>query len=99
MASVSGTSIPTTLFIITDQATGTIVNEDDTFVTVSDVTVGEAAGFVEFEFLLDADVAGGFTLPISVNVAPNAEITDFTLQTTQLSFDGYLRCRSGQERG
>ena len=74
----------------TDTGTGTINNDDNAAVTISDASVDEG-GTMTFTIALDKAVSSGFTVtPTYTNGTGNdkASATDYTANTASLSFSG-----------
>jgi len=73
-------------------ATGTINNDDTATLslTAPTITEGDTDTTVTFSASVNAEVEGGFSAAVSASSADplTAESTDFTLQTTSVSFDG-----------
>ena len=82
--SVSGTSLSVTA---TDTGTGTINNDDSAAVTVDDANADEG-GSMTFTVTLDKAVQGGLTVTPSFTDGTAVEGTDYTKNTTALTFTG-----------
>ena len=84
---VSGTSLAATV-TATDTATGTITNDDGSAaVTVADVSASEGETLT-FTVTLDKAVSGGLTVTPSFTDGTAAKGTDYTENTTALTFTG-----------
>ena len=83
---VSGTQVPVTA---TDTATGTITNDDGALaaVTIGDASASEGDSMT-FTVTLDNAVPGGLTVTPSLTDGTATEGTDYTENTTALSFAG-----------
>ena len=71
----------------TDTGTGTIDDDDDATVTISDAQAEEGASMT-FTVTLDNAVQGGFTVTPGFTDVTATEGTDYTENTTALSFSG-----------
>ena len=71
----------------TGTGTGTIQDDDGATVTISDVSVFEGASLT-FSVMLDQDVAGGLTVTPSFTDGTATQGSDYTANTTALSFVG-----------
>ena len=71
----------------TGTATGTIQDDDRAAVTVSDARVSEGSGLT-FSVMLDQDVAGGLTVTPSFTDGTATQGSDYTANTSALSFAG-----------
>ena len=71
----------------TGTGTGTIQDDDGATVTISDVSVFEGASLT-FSVMLDQDVAGGLTVTPSFTDGTATQGSDYTANTTALSFAG-----------
>ncbi|WP_440225776.1 IPTL-CTERM sorting domain-containing protein [Dokdonella sp. MW10] len=89
--SALGTVAPGSL-IITDTATGTILNDDNAAITIADVSVAEGnAGTTAMTFTatLDNAVQGGFTVNVATaNGTATTADNDYVAATGTLSFTG-----------
>ena len=81
---VSGTSLGVTA---TDTGTGTINNDDSATVTVDDASV-EEGGDLTFTVKLSAAVQGGLEVTPGYTDVSTTKGTDYTANTTALSFSG-----------
>ena len=82
--SVSGTSLRITA---TDTGTGTINNDDSAAVTIADANADEGNG-ISFTVTLSEAVQGGLTVTPGFTDGTAVEGTDYTKNTTALSFSG-----------
>ena len=86
---VSGTTHTVTA---SDTATGTITNDDVAPVTPATVTIGDASAgegdALTFTVTLDNAVDGGFTVTPAYTDGTATQGTDYTANTTALSFTG-----------
>ena len=71
----------------TDTATGTIVNDDDPAVTIADASAAEGDS-ITFTVTLDKAVSGGLTVTPSFTDGTATKGTDYTENTSALSFTG-----------
>ena len=82
--SVSGTG---TTVEATDTASGTILDDDSAIVTISDASADEGDA-ITFTVTLDNAVSGGLTVTPSFTDVTATEGTDYTENTTALTFTG-----------
>ena len=83
------TQAPTASIDITDDATGTIQDNDAAAVTIEDETVNETAGTVTFTATLDRAVQGGFTVDVVyADVTATGGNTDYDSVLDTLTFAG-----------